>query len=215
MKVDERKMSKVAFSKNKRSGGSEGIYISTVDKLAVPDRVVSNSNVLQVFDVDKSITLQIYQIQANDLARNSSMFKRTLRTRSQRAYLASAIFVLILIVVLAMIGFAISKKTAKFEDFEGRLRSLERLKGRRSAVINADFDKRLRAVEQLQGRKTSLNNETFDERLRGLEKKSNSSYFSWRKGEITILIYSSGSLLSIFTLTRGFPGEKKIIIKQT
>ena len=48
VKVDERKMSKVVFSKNKRSGGSEGIYISTVDKLAVPDRIVSNSDVLQV-----------------------------------------------------------------------------------------------------------------------------------------------------------------------
>ena len=76
------------------------------------------------------------------------MFKRTLRTRSQRAYLASAIFVLILIVVFVIIGFAISKKTAKFEDFEGRLRSLERLKGRRSAVINADFDERLRGLKQ-------------------------------------------------------------------
>ena len=50
VKVDERKMSKIEFSKNKRSGGSEGIYISTVDKLAVPDRVVSNRDVLQVFD---------------------------------------------------------------------------------------------------------------------------------------------------------------------
>ena len=51
VKVDERKMSKVVFSKNKRSGGSEGIYHSTVDKLAVPDRIVSNSNVLQMFRI--------------------------------------------------------------------------------------------------------------------------------------------------------------------
>ena len=161
----------MVFSKNKRSGGSEGIYHSTVDKLAVPDRVVSNSNVLQVFDVDTSITLQIYQIQANDLARNSSMFKRTLRTRSQRAYLASAIFVLILIIVLAIIGLEISKKTIEFEDFEERLRALEYLKGRRKAMINEDLDERLRALEQLQGRKISLNNEDFDQRLHGLEKK--------------------------------------------
>ena len=75
------------------------------------------------------------------------MFKRTLRTRSQRAYLASAIFVLILIIVLAIFGLAISKKTMKCED----------------------FDERLRALEQLQGRKTSLNNDDFDERLHGLE----------------------------------------------
>ena len=115
--------------------------------------------------------MQIFQIQANDLARNSSMFKRTLRTRSQRAYLASAIFVLILIIVLAIIGLEISKKTIEFEDFEERLRALEYLKGRRKAMINEDLDERLRALEQLQGRKISLNNEDFDERLHGLEKK--------------------------------------------
>ena len=99
------------------------------------------------------------------------MFKRTLRTCSQRAYLASAIFVLILIIVLAIFGFAISKKTMKCEDFEERLRALEYLKGRRKAMINEDLDERLRALEQLQGRKISLNNEDFDERLHGLEKK--------------------------------------------
>ena len=98
------------------------------------------------------------------------MFKRTLRTRSQRAYLASAIFVLILIIVLAIFGLAISKKTMKCEDFEERLRALEQLKGRRKAANNnTDFDERLRALEQLQGRKTSLNNDDFDERLHGLE----------------------------------------------
>ena len=76
------------------------------------------------------------------------MFKRTLRTRSQRAYLASAIFVLILIVVLAIIGFAISKKTGKFEDFEKRLRSLEHLQGRKSSVFYEDFDERLRGLQR-------------------------------------------------------------------
>ena len=96
------------------------------------------------------------------------MFKRTLRTRSQRAYLASAIFVLILIIVLAIFGLAISKKTMKCEDFEERLRALEHLKGRRKAANNnTDFDERLRALEE--GRKTSLNNDDFDERLHGLE----------------------------------------------
>ena len=97
------------------------------------------------------------------------MFKRTLRTRSQRAYLASAIFVLILIIVLAIIGFSISKKTMKFEDFEGRLRALEHLKGRKKGVHHEDVDERLRALEKSQEQRKTLNAEDFDERLRGLE----------------------------------------------
>ena len=75
------------------------------------------------------------------------MFKRTLRTRSQRAYLASAIFVLILIIVLAIIGFVISKKTMKFENFEGRLRALEKSQERRKTLNAEDFDERLRGLE--------------------------------------------------------------------
>ena len=76
------------------------------------------------------------------------MIRRALRTRSQRAYLASAIFVLILIIALTMIGLAISKKTGKFEDFEKRLRSLEHLQGRKGAVFYEDFDKRLRGLQK-------------------------------------------------------------------
>ena len=76
------------------------------------------------------------------------MIRRALRTRSQRAYLASAIFVLILIIVLAIFGLAISKKTMKCEDFEERLLALEHLQGRKSSVFYEDFDERLRGLQQ-------------------------------------------------------------------
>ena len=101
-----------------------------------------------VIGVVKAPSVLINWIKVNDLARNSSMIRRALRTRSQRAYLASAIFVLILIIALTMIGLAISKKTGKFEDFEKRLRSLEHLQGRKGAVFYEDFDKRLRGLQK-------------------------------------------------------------------
>ena len=80
------------------------------------------------------------------LARNSSMLRRALRTRSQRVCIAMAIFFLILVVVLAIFGAAMAKNTIRFDEFEQRLRSLEKIE---------DIYKKLHDIEkQIEQEKT-------------------------------------------------------------
>ena len=75
-------------------------------------------------------------------ARNNSLLKKALRARSKRACLLIAVFLVILVAVNCVIASILVRKAARIEDFEERLREMEK-----KQVLNK-FAERIHEIEQ-------------------------------------------------------------------
>ena len=84
----------------------------------------------------------IFKVSVEQQARNNSLLKKALRARSKRACLLIAVFLVILVAVNCFIASILVKKAALIEDFEGRLREMEKNQ------VQNKFGERIHEIEQ-------------------------------------------------------------------
>ena len=89
-----------------------------------------------------NVIYDVFKVSVEQQARNNSLLKKALRARSKRACLLIAVFLVFLVAVNCVIAWILVRKAALIEDFEERLREMEKKQ------VQNKFAERIHEIDQ-------------------------------------------------------------------